>query len=266
MPVACSTSVLTGADGMFLYKPSGTSACLLDHTDFTVLGSKVKLPATHDFRTGDPVTFTEKDGANLDSGLEVSTTYYLGTVTATDAVLLDARGGAPVTLNGDGGTGTGDTPGGHIDMTYAEYDALCNIVRWEINFARDKFETTSLKCKVGGAAGKFAPFKTYQSGFVDGTGTMQVQFTADQNSLANRLLMNSMLNKQEGAWGKFYLNAVAGAEGDLPDDLTSMFVEAPLSLEGVSVGVDSTATEATLATVNFSVSGLPKHLFSTPLS
>jgi hypothetical protein len=266
VPVACSQSVLTGTDGMFAYKPAGTSVCLLDFTDFTVLGSKVKLPTTHGFRPGDAVSFVEENGGSLDTGLTAGDVYYLGAVTETDAVILDALGGTPVPLEGDGGTGTADTPGGHIGMQFADFQALCQIAGWDISMTRDKIPTSSLKCRVGGAASKFVSFKTYQAGFADGTGTVRVQFTADQTSLAQRMLEDSLRNNQEGARGKFYINAVAGAAADgMPDDDQSLFIEAPLSLEGVSLGVDSEATAATIATVNFSISGLPKHLFSTPL-
>lgn len=267
MPVVCgNASVITGADGMFLYKPSGTQVCLLDNTDFIVTGAKIKLPITHNFRPGDPVTFAPVDGANLDSGLEEDTTYYLGAVTASDAVILTAKGGPAVTLAGDGGTGTADTPGGHIDVSYATYDALCTVVGWTINMTRERIQTTALKCKVGGGgAGKYAPFRKYQSGFADGTGQARVNFNSGQKSLANRMLMDSMLAKQDGAWGKFYFDAVAAATGDLPDDTESLYVEAPLSLQGVSGGVDSASAEATIVTVDFAISGLPKHLFDTAL-
>lgn len=258
--------MLTGTDGMFAYKPAGTTACLLDNTDFVVLGSKVKLPIGHGFMPGDAVKFTEEDGASLDTGLTAANTYYLGTVTDSDAVILATQGGTAVTLEGDGGTGTADTPGGHINMQFAEAQGLCQIAGWEVSMTRDKIPTTSLKCKVGGAASKYVPFKTYQAGFADGTGSVRVQFTADQASLASRLLSDSMRNKQGGAEGTFYIDAVAGAGGgDMPDDDASQFIRAPLSLEGVQVGVDSEGTSATVATVNFSFSGPPTHLFSTAL-
>jgi hypothetical protein len=268
VPVSCSTNVavLTGSDGAFAYKPSGTTACLLDNTDFTVLGSKVKLPPTHGFMPGDPVVFKEENGGTLDSGLTAGTTYFLGAVTATDAVILSALGGAAVTLEGDGGTGTADTPGGHINMQFATYEALCQIAGFDLSMTRDKIETTSLRCNFGGTASKIVAFKTYQAGRADGTGTVRVQFTAATAGLGQRMLADTLRANQEGAWGKFYLNAVgSGAVDGGIDDAASNFVEVPLSLEGVALAVDSGGTEATVATVNFSFAGAPTHLFTTSL-
>lgn len=370
MPVSCqgTTSVLTGADGMFAYKPAGTTVCLLDNTDFTVTGSKITLPVTHGFMPTDPVAFMEELGGNLDSGLTAGTTYYLGAVTETSAVILNAVGGTPVTLTGNGGlgaitggvpsaignytpalpttgggygtgpftaiatttvsgsgkgltvdvtvttanvtaivpgtvkgtgykvgdvvkvlgtalggtspakditfvitaasavTGGGNTPGGHVKVQFAEYEAVCQIAGFDINMTRDKIETTSLKCTVGGTAGKIVNFKTYQAGLADGTGTVRVQFTAATAGLGQRMLSDTLRSQQEGAWGKFFVNAVAGAGGsDLPDDTASSFIEVPLSLEGVSLAVDSGGTEATVATVNFSFAGPPTHMFTTAI-
>ena len=56
MPVACSTSALTGQDGSLYYTPSATKFCLLDYTDFPA-GTSITVPAQHDFRIGDPVVF-----------------------------------------------------------------------------------------------------------------------------------------------------------------------------------------------------------------
>jgi hypothetical protein len=267
MPVSCgNASVLTGQDGAFAYKPAGTTACLLDNTDFTVLGSRVTLPPTHGFMPGDPVVFSEAGGGTLDTGLTVGTTYYLGAVTTTSAALLATAGGTPVTLEGDGGTGTADTIGGHIEMQFADFEAVCQIAGFDISMTRDKIETTSLRCNFGGSAGRIVAFKTYQAGRADGTGTVRVQFTAATAGLASRMLADSMLAQQSGAWGKFFVNAVAGSGmSDMPDDALSSFIEVPLSLEGVSLAVDSGGTEATVATVNFSFAGAPVHLFTTPI-
>lgn len=237
----------------------------MDRTDFTVLGSKVTLPPTHGFMPGDPVVFAEELGGNLDSGLTAGTTYFLGAVTSTSAVILPALGGTPVTLQGDGGTGTANTPGGHIGMQFATYEALCQIAGFDLSMARDKIETTSLRCNFNSTASKIVAFKTYQAGRADGTGTVRVQFTAATAGLGQRMLADTLRANQEGAWGKFYVNAVGGATDGI-DDTASSFIEVPLSLEGVALAVDSGGTEATIATVNFSFAGAPVHLFTTPLA
>ena len=47
MPVACSTSALTGQDGSLYYTPSATKWCLLDFTDFPA-GTSITVPSQHD--------------------------------------------------------------------------------------------------------------------------------------------------------------------------------------------------------------------------
>ena len=158
-----------------------------------------------------------------------------------------------------------DSAGAHVNIEYAKYAAVCQVESFTINMTRAKIETTSIPCVVGGGASKYAAFRTYQPGYADGTGSMTVKFTADANSLANRLLANSMLRSQQGAWVKLYINAVAASGSNVPDDGESLFIEAPISLEGMDVNLTSSGDTPTTATVNFSISGLPKRLFSIDL-
>ena len=108
---------------------------------------------------------------------------------------------------------------------------------------RARIDTTSLKCNFGGAAAKYAPFRTYQPGFADGTGTMTVKFTRDQTALANRLLANSILRVQDGAMARLFVDTVV-ANG-VVDLAESSYVEVPLSIEGMnfSVGTDDSPIE-----------------------
>jgi hypothetical protein len=158
-----------------------------------------------------------------------------------------------------------NSAGAHVNIEYAKYAAVCQVESFSINMTRAKIETTSIPCVVGGGASKYAAFRTYQPGYADGTGSMTVKFTADSQSLANRLLANSMLRSQSGAWVKLYINAVAAAGSNVPDDGESLFIEAPISLEGMDVNLTSSGDTPTTATVNFSISGLPKRLFSIDL-
>ena len=74
MPVACSTSALTGQDGSLYYTPSATKFCLLDFTDFPA-GTSITVPVQHDFHIGDPVRFKEENGGNLCNELDEDTQY-----------------------------------------------------------------------------------------------------------------------------------------------------------------------------------------------
>ena len=106
MPVACSTSALTGQEGSIFFKPAGTKFCLLDNSDFPA-GSpgEVTVPSSHDYRAGDAVKFTEEGSANLDGGLTEGASYLVASTTDTTIVITELDGSA-VTLNGQGGVAT----------------------------------------------------------------------------------------------------------------------------------------------------------------
>ena len=128
MPVACSTSALTGQEGSIYFQPAGTHFCLLDHTDFPA-GSDITVPSNHDYKVGDPVVFTEEGTGNLDSALTAGTTYFVVARTDTTIQVSATAGGTAITLNGDGGVSgvitalddAGLTAGaGYTDGEYAD--------------------------------------------------------------------------------------------------------------------------------------------------
>ena len=97
-----------------------------------------------------------------------------------------------------------------------------------------------------------------QAGYASGSGSMSVQFTEDQTTLANRLLSNSMRKNQAGAEVRLFVNAVDDGTGK-PDLIKSLYIQAPISIMGFSLSV--TPEDVTTAELNFSLSGQPSHLF-----
>ena len=259
MPIACSSSVLTGVDGSIYFEPAGTQFCLLDHTDFAA-GTSITVPADNDYRVGDPVVFTVEGSAKLDTALTAGTTYYVVARTATTIGVSATTGGTAIALNGDGGTGTADTAGAanHISIDYAEFAAVCMVKEFSIDLSREEIDTTTLPCGVGGGGSFQAPFRTMQAGYASGSGSMTVQFTEDQNTLANRLLSNSMRKNQAGAEVRLFVNSVDDGTGK-PDLTKSLYIQAPISIMGFSLSV--TPEDVTTAELNFSLSGQPSHLF-----
>jgi hypothetical protein len=359
VPLSCSSSVITGVDGSIYFEPAGTQYCLLDNSDFPV-GTSISVPTDNDYRVGDPVVFKVEGSGKLDSALTAATTtYYVVKRTATSIDVSATKGGAAITLKGDGGlgaatggapatlgtgtlpttsgaytgaagpftgvattggTGTGltvdvtlttnnvtaiviaaagtgytagdtitidggliggtsttgdvtftvatasaiaaggNSPGGanHISIDYAEFAAVCQVKSFSIDLSREEIDTTTLPCGVGGGGGFQAPFRTMQAGYASGSGSMTVQFTEDQNTLANRLLSNSMRKNQAGAEVRLFVNAVDDGTGK-PDLTKSLYIQAPISIMGFSLSV--TPEDVTTADLNFSLSGQPSHLF-----
>ena len=142
----------------------------------------------------------------------------------------------------------------HINLSLADFMVVCQVRSVSLDLSREELDTTALPCSTSGSdASCDAPFRTTQSGYTSGSGTMEVMFTSDQGSQANRLLASSLRADQSGAMVKLYIDTVAGTSG--PDDTQSMFISGPITLLGFSLNV--TPGEVTTATVNFTFSGQP---------
>jgi hypothetical protein len=272
MPVSCATTALTGQSGSIWFTPAGTSFCLEDFTDFPA-GTNITVPTDNDYRVGDTVIFSEAEGGQLDSALTASvlatdtyTIYYVVAV-AVDGTSVDVSataGGTAITLQGDGGTGTANSPApAHIEIGYYPYGAVCAVREFSLSIEREELDVTTLPCGVGGttAGAKYAAFRKTQSGYASGSGDMTIYFTDDQSTLANRLLGNVVLRSQNGAAVKLYVDTVAGTTTEAgvlqPDDSKSLYVEADISLTSMSLSVNP--DDATTADVSYTITN-PRHI------
>ena len=251
-----------------MFKPAGTEFCLLDFTDFPA-GTAITVPSDNDYQLGDPVAFYEEGTANLDSGLTASTP---GSVTAFYVVAIApdrstisvsaTDGGAAVTLQGDGGTGSADTPGAanHIRIEYAEFGAICQVREFSLEISREELDVTTLPCGPQSAS-RFASFRKIQPSYASGTGSMTVYFTDDQTSLANRLISNVLLKDQQGAKVQLYINAVYS--GGTLDDTASMYFEGDIRLTSMSMSANP--DDPTTAEMSFSIVN-PTHLLNQEIA
>lgn len=154
-------------------------------------------------------------------------------------------------------TGQADTEGAHIAMELCDFMYVCNVKSFSLNLDREQLDSTSLMCECNAAGtGCFAPFKTYQGGYIDGTGTIEVMFSEDQNSISGRFITGSLLKDQSGAEVRLYINTVCDANGNV-DEEASIYLEAPITILGFSLNVSP--DEITTATINFALSGQPTH-------
>ena len=257
---------MSGSDGSVWFKPAGTSVCLRDFSDFPS-GTDVSLPVCHGFVVGDEIEFVQEDNGKLDGAIttaipavdDVSGPFVITAIDTATNKFKFATKAAPttdITLDGDGGTGSADTPlPAHINVRLVEYSVVCQVRSVSLDLSRETLDTTSLPCSTGDAvSGCGAAFRTTQPGYASGTGTMEVMFSAGQSSLANRLLADSLKSDQDGAYVKLYLHTVGDGAGGV-DETKSMSIAGPVSLLGFSISI--TPGEVTTATVNFSFSGQP---------
>ena len=263
---SCSTASLTGQDGAIYFQPAGTQHCLSDWSSFPA-GTAITVPASHDYKVGDPVVFSEEGIAVIDSALSAGATYVIVALTTT-TITVATEGDlayAPITLKGDGGTGTADTVGAknHIKIDFAEFGSVCQVKQFSLELQREELDVTVLPCGLNSGGGKYAQFRRTQAGYASGTGSMTVLFSEDQTSLANRLLANVLLKSQQGAEVKLYVNHVANSTGTAPDDSKSVFVQAPISITSMSLSV--TPDDATTAELSYSINGQPTQLLGVEL-
>lgn len=247
MPIACSSQALTGQEGSIYFKPAGTQYCLTA-ADFPA-GTVITVPSSNDYRVGDPVEFTVEGTATIDTSLNVATTYFVvAPITSTSITISATKGGSAITLAGD----SDDTGGGHFKISFAEYEAVCQVREFSLDLTRESLDVTTLPCGISAAGTKYAAFKKTQPGYASGTGTMSVYFTDDQTSLANRLLGNVLLRSQEGAYVKLYVNTVSdGATPPAPDDAQSLYIQSGISIEGMNLSVNP--DDATVAELSYTI-------------
>ena len=266
MPIACSQSVLTGADGLVMFAPAGVNKCLSDFSDFPV-GSIVQI-ADHGFQTGDSIAFGVQGAANLDSALTAGALYTVGLVTPGVGIeILDPNNGnAAVFFEANGGTGTANTAGAgnHIQMTFAEALPVCSVQSWNLSLTKDQVDVSTLPCRTTAPAGgrKVAPVRKQQGTYMNGEGSMEILFTADQNAFGNRLLRDSIM-QDSTVRAKLYANAVYSGAGGALSDTDSLYFEGDLNLLGFEVTANT--DDALVATVNFSLAAEPVHLFGLDL-
>ena len=185
-----------------------------------------------------------------------------GLTADTDYHIVAIDGSAKATVSATaGGTGIAftnslseDTAGGHINMKLTEFTSVCNVSSFDFSLDREQIETTSLSCGCSSTGNGIASFKTYQAGFIDGTGSVEVQFTAEQGSMASRVIGSSLKKDQLGAQVRLYINTVCAADGTI-DNAASAYVEAPVTLLGFSFSV--TPADVTTATIQFALAGQP---------
>ena len=272
MPVACSQSVLTGADGLVMFAPAGVNKCLLDYTDFPVGTSLVTL-SDHGFTSGDVIVFSEEGTSTLDSALTPGTLYTVGLVTPGISVEILDNTGTPVIMNGDGGQNNvaggnvaADTAGtaNHINISFADAYPVCSVQSWNLSLTKDQVDVSTLPCRTTAPAGgrKVAPVRKQQGTYMNGEGSMEILFTADQNAFGNRLLRDSIM-QDSTVRAKLYANAVYSGAGGALSDTDSLYFEGDLNLLGFEVTANT--DDALVATVNFSLAAEPVHLFGLDL-
>lgn len=209
-------TVLSGTSGALYYKPAGTSGTFTS-TNVNTTSDEITVATYLNFQVNDKVQFTA-GGGTLPAGISAATDYYVIAYTASTGVLQVSAtlGGSTITITD---TGTDGTSAFGVD--FAEHLSVGDCREWSFEVTREELDTTT----IGQTLGQYAPFRTFISGFADGSGSATVYYTDDDSSIANRLIEDVIQRKQAGVNFKLYNDLTLSAGS--PDDTVSTSIEVP---------------------------------------
>ena len=241
-------TVLSGTSGALYYKPAGTSGTF-KAADVTNASNSINVGAYLNFQVNDKVEFTA-GGGTLPAGLTAGTAVFIKTYTASTGVATFSAtsGGTELALTDDGTDGTSD-----FTIKFSEFQSVANVRSWSFEITREEIDVTS----IGGTLGQVAPFRTFISGFADGSGSAEVYFTDDDTTIASRLIEDVTQRKQAGATFKLYMDTVLSS--GTPDDTKSRSIEMEAVLTSASFSV--TPDDAQTVSVNFRPTAAPSFDF-----
>jgi len=237
-------TVLSGTSGALYYKPAGTSGTF-KAADVTNADNEINVGTYLNFQVNDKVEFTA-GGGTLPGGLTAGTAVFIKTYTASTGVATFSAtsGGTELALADDGTDGTSD-----FTIKFSEFQSVANVRSWSFEVTREEIDVTS----IGGTLGQVAPFRTFISGFADGSGSAEVYFTDDDTTIASRLIEDVTQRKQAGATFKLYMDTVLSS--GTPDDTKSRSIEMEAVLTSASFSV--TPDDAQTVSVSFRPTSAP---------
>jgi hypothetical protein len=253
-----ATTVLSGTSGALYYKPAGTTGTFNEAAVNT--GTDTITVQTYlNFKVGDPVKFSvvnsQTGGAGagtLPAPISAATTYYVLSYAASTGALTvsDTLGGTILAITDDGSVASPN----EFQVAYADYAVVGQVRDWSFEISRAEIDVTT----IGQTPGQYVPFRTYISGFGDGTGTATVYMTNEDAALSNRMIQDVLQRQQDGAAFKLYTDRVFSG-GTLSDTLSrSISFDAVLTSASLNINPD----DAQSVTVNFRPAGTPTFDFS----
>jgi hypothetical protein len=256
-----ATTVLSGTSGALYYKPAGTTGTF-GEANVTAGSDEIVVQTFLNFKVGDPVKFSVVNSQTGGSGTGTlpapldtnpsTTTYYVIAYTASTGVLKVSAtaGGASVDITDDG---TLAAPN-EFQVAYADFAVVGQVRDWSFEISRQEIDVTT----IGQTPGQYVPFRTYISGFGDGTGTATVYMTNEDAALSNRMIQDVLQRQQNGAAFKLYTDRVFSG-GNLSDTLSrSISFDAVLTSASLNINPD----DAQSVTVNFRPAGIPTFDFA----
>lgn len=222
-------TVLSGTSGALYYSPAGTSATTLAATAFPATGSNITVGSYLGFKVNDPVTLAYPVGATTTNAIAAGNYYVKTYVAATGIMTISSTAG------GAAATATAQPSGfgaNFASITYTAPAAVGSIREWSFEITRSEIDVTT----IGQDITQYAPFRTYITGFADGSGSATVYTTDDDTNLSSRMIEDVLQRYQAGATVKLYIDRIVSS-GTVNETL-SRSITVPVILTSASLTVN----------------------------
>ena len=201
-------TVLSGTSGALYYSPAGTSVTTLATTAFPTSNGNITVGTQLGFRVNDPVTLAYPAGAGTTNCIAAGDHFVKTYDSSTGIMTVSATAGGAALTASAAPTSFGAA---FASITFTAPQVVGNVREWSFEITRAEIDVTS----IGQASTAKAPFRTFISGFADGSGSASVYSTDDDTQLSSRMIEDSLQRIQTGAQVRLYIDRVmSGANVD----------------------------------------------------
>jgi hypothetical protein len=222
-------TVLSGTSGALYYTPAGTSVTTLAAGAFPATGANITVGSYLGFKVNDPVTLTYPAGAVTTNAIAAGPYFVKTYVAATGIMTLSSTAGGSAVTATAAPSGFGAA---FASITYTAPAAVGSVREWSFEITRSEIDVTT----IGQEVGQYAPFRTYITGFADGSGSATVYTTDDDTNLSSRMIEDVIQRTQAGAQMKLYIDRIVSS--GTVNDTTSRSITVPVILTSASLTVN----------------------------
>jgi len=222
-------TVLSGTSGALFYSPAGTSVTTLAASAFPSSGSNITVGANLGFQVGDAVTLAYPSGSTTTNAITAGAKFVKTYDSSTGVLTLSATNGGAALTASAAPSGFGSN---FASIVFTAPQVVGNVREWSFEVTRAEIDVT----EIGQTLTNTVPFRTFISGFADGSGSASVYSTDDDTNLATRLVKDVLLRIQSGAKMKLYIDRVLS--GGSVDDTASRSITADVILTSASFNVN----------------------------
>ena len=222
-------TVLSGTSGALYYSPAGTSVTTLAASAFPSSGGNITVGAQLGFQVGDAVTLAYPGGATTTNCIAAGAKFVKTYDASTGVMTLSATNGGAVLTATAAPSGFGSS---FASIVFTAPQAVGSVREWSFEITRAEIDVTT----IGQTVAQTAPFRTFISGFADGSGSATVYSTDDDTLLSSRMIEDVIQRQQQGAKVKLYIDRqMSGAS---VDETTSRSILADIILTSASFTVN----------------------------